>query len=213
MINSARHKYFDLGCALPDNQHLVLYQAVTDRFYLALDDLGIAQEIKKVMSSRYDLWICRIDQADNYQTNLIDNDCCMLWSLGNKQDIMVSKPFPCTVTMIEHLVPADELCEQDLTHVFDEQSYMHLVKFWMGYIHAMRGWFSWYDLEEFVSRVIVDPPQGSLFGLVKETENYILSCCYHGRDHNIVDAMILDRIYRHSELREIHELWQKNNLA
>ena len=126
---------------------------------------------------------------------------------------MATRPFPCTVTQVHRLVPATDASEQDLEHLLQEQRYMHLVRFWAGYIVAMRGWYGWYDLEEFMSNVIVDTPPGSMFDLLKDTEKYILSCCYHGRDLDSVDAMIRERINGHVELLEIYEIWQKDNLA
>lgn len=208
-----RTRYFDLGCALSGREHLALYQPVTDRFYLTLDDVWLAQEIKKIMSGRFDLWICRIDQCQNYSPNLIDNECCFDWSLANKTDVVASRPWPMRVIEVSELVSAEPMSITDRTHVIQQQDHMHLIRFWAGYIKAMKSWLSWYDLEDFMSKVITSVPEGSLIQYLQDLEKFILSQCYHGLDVETVDAAILNRVNSHALSKEIYELWQQDNLS
>jgi hypothetical protein len=77
-------KYFHWGIYPEDTPVYGLYEPVLDKFLLVLNSLEHAEMLKYLNYSRYGLYICRLDQASNFQEILIDNECCENWSFTNK---------------------------------------------------------------------------------------------------------------------------------
>jgi hypothetical protein len=64
-----------------------LYSPISDCFYFVYHDYRVLQEARVLLSSKLDLHIVRLDTAENWAANLIDNECCENWSWENKGDL------------------------------------------------------------------------------------------------------------------------------
>lgn len=79
-------EYFNIGCSTEFGLcHIGLYQPLMNRFLLTLGDVHQAREIALIASNRYHLFLVNLTSADNYSSNLIDNQCCENWALLNSQ--------------------------------------------------------------------------------------------------------------------------------
>jgi len=80
------NKYFDIGIPKRFGScHIGLYQPVENRFLLTLCDVQHAQDIALIISGRYPVFLVDMTSAENYCENLIDNLCCMDWSIQPDQ--------------------------------------------------------------------------------------------------------------------------------
>ena len=218
MINRSdrAYRYHDLGAFQPNLQHLALYQPSADAFFLTLSDSdsALARKIKQLMSGRYDLFVCRLDTAQNHQPNLIDNDCCFAWSLENALDLPVTRPYDFhSVWSVTNLIPRADTYPTDKDHLLEQQQYMHMIKFWLGFVTSTKGLMPWYDHENFMSQVISAPPQGSRIHLIHDIEKLILKSCYHGRHYEPVDQSIRLAISHDEFLTKVLYEWEKDNLS
>lgn len=208
-------KYFDFGYKTqPNHPHLALYQPTADCFFFTLDDLIQADEIKKIMSSRYSLFVCRVDTAENYNDNLIDNECCHDWTLSNKSDINIAKPylFGKYVNVIELMQNDKDKIEQ--SEIKKEQEYIHMVRFWLKFSAWCKSLFDWYTLEEFMYDVIEQQPTGhSLYHEIKNIDLSIRRACYHGNNIASVETVIENQIHSMTLISDLYEQWKKDNLA
>lgn len=64
-----------------------LYSPISDCFYFVYHNYRILQEVRVLLSSKFDLHIVRLDTAENWTPNLVDNECCENWTWANKQDL------------------------------------------------------------------------------------------------------------------------------
>lgn len=65
------------GSANPEQYALLDLR--TNTFAIVIGEFEVAQTLAVLFSSRYFLGLCRIDQADNFKDNLIDNEVCTHW--------------------------------------------------------------------------------------------------------------------------------------
>lgn len=72
--------------------HYGVFQPALDCFLLTLPDRDLAHEICRLASSRFPLFVCSLDRADNYHPTLIDNTCCENWSIGSGTAITAGEP-------------------------------------------------------------------------------------------------------------------------
>jgi len=82
-------KYFTYGHS-PDlrNPTYGLYQPVLNCFLIVFPDYdSIGPQLAAILSSRYLLQPIRIDTADNYTHNIIDNEICERWTISNLDEI------------------------------------------------------------------------------------------------------------------------------
>jgi hypothetical protein len=78
--------YFDIGYPKRFGScHIGLYQPVENRFLLTLCDVQHAQDIALIISGRYPVFLVDMTSAENYCENLIDNLCCVDWSILPEQ--------------------------------------------------------------------------------------------------------------------------------
>ena len=94
-----------------------LYSPMINRFVLTHSNKSTLQTLSVLFSGRYNLILCRLDRADNFHKNLIDNLVALSWTT-NPLDINftrfldVSTEFNCT-----------QLINDDFVH-FDDQEYL-----------------------------------------------------------------------------------------
>jgi hypothetical protein len=109
-----------------------LYEPVGGCFLIILKNEIIAQELKNILSSRYNLYICRLDTASNYTLSQINNANCNNWSLVNKNDITFIVPFN-----PEHIL-VKELCwttETPKYNTFNETAWCLFCAYWIAILN------------------------------------------------------------------------------
>lgn len=79
-----------------------LYNPIIDCFVLTSSDLETLHLVSLLFSSRYNLILCRLDQADNFRNNLIDNSICMNWTLSRSNSLNFTR-FP-KFNKVAHIV-------------------------------------------------------------------------------------------------------------
>ena len=70
-----------------------LYSPALDCFVITHNNKDILRRLSLLFSSRYNLILCRLDLADNFAINLIDNMVCLDWTLQTS-DITKITRFP-----------------------------------------------------------------------------------------------------------------------
>lgn len=123
---------YELGYSENPSTYLGLYQPVLGCFLLTLDNLTSAQEIVRIASSRYNLYIVDLLHAKNYHHNIIDNDCCENWKLSNLNQIQVGIREPeKDIILVKELVP----CVRQDPDINEEKKYLQLVRHYIEYIN------------------------------------------------------------------------------
>ena len=108
-------KYFQWGIATDNVPIYGLYEPVLDKFLIVLDSLEHAELLKYLLSSRYHIFICRLDLASNFKSIGVDNSCCHYWSFVDKDR---------TLQLALNLSNTDpvivkELCASSSTKIWD----------------------------------------------------------------------------------------------
>lgn len=133
-----------------------------------------------LFSSRYSLHVCRLDSAENFGKNLIDNESCFNWSPESTQGIGFTRflSFDEHVHDIQKLrhhedTPELELLYQDREYLWAAAKYIRM--FETGSLDLRyKSWIE-EDLREFVDLPISAHP-------VAELKNKIFSIIYHEFD-------------------------------
>lgn len=123
---------YKLGYPENSSTYLGLYQPVLGCFLLTLSDLAAAQEIVRIASSRYNLYIVDLLRAKNYHHNIIDNDCCENWKINNLDHMRIG-----IVASEKDIIIAEELvpCSSQDVDIDEEKKYLQLVKHYVEYIN------------------------------------------------------------------------------
>lgn len=169
--------------------HLGLWEPVTSRFLLTLNHVDKAQTMRMIASSRYNLFVCDLRSANNYQPNLIDNSCCENWTVGSKQGLMVSKPYKFNHTVeIQNLVPVEvpgPACDH-------EKSWLLLCYHWLGILEKFKQ-EDWYVQDRFIKKIFsteLSRHGADYFDKIDQVENYILKTLYLGQDLDQINHSI-----------------------
>lgn len=132
-------KYFSYGYS-PNPKHSViygLYQPVLNCFLIVFPDFeSIGMQLTALLSSRYLLQPVRIDTADNYYHNIIDNTVCENWTISNFDTISVSD-----IAAKMHLVLADQLIASTPVdcmpiQIQKEKEWAQFCLFWLRFIQT-----------------------------------------------------------------------------
>jgi hypothetical protein len=86
--------YFFYGAAIDNPGQYCqygLYNPVLDCFVLVHSDLSMLRLLLKLFSSRYYLILCRLDLAQNFDKNLLDNSVCINWTVENSDQFLFTK--------------------------------------------------------------------------------------------------------------------------
>lgn len=204
------NKYFDYGCpASPNGHHYGLYQLAIDRILFTVEELDLAQQISLIMSSRYNLYLYDLSRAKNYEPNLIDNDCCINWTVSNKDQIQVTHSYSISVISADGLESA---CKPipDFIDFPLEQAWMQMSLYWLRFIKYLKTEsYQWYDVERFVKMISLetDIPWGYA-DHVDDFEGQINRLLYLGRDES-VDTEIRDLINGDEFLKTKYQQWAR----
>lgn len=143
--------YFDYGIPKDTDQPVFgLWEPVSDRFLLILDDPDIASTIKMTAAGRYNLFVCEISNAKNYYHNIIDNTCCENWTIGNSHSIFVSN--------LDHYhgpQPVTELLSKEGSPDWPmqiEKDFLQMCFYWGKFFRYLKK-SGWYPFDRFVERL------------------------------------------------------------
>jgi hypothetical protein len=130
-------KYFTYGYS-PDLKNTIygLYQPVLNCFLIVFPDYDVVgPQLAAILSSRYLLQPIRIDTADNYAHNVIDNEVCECWTISNLNDIptrtIITK---LTVVPADRLIPVTKVPE--LIQIKKEKQWAQFCLFWLRFIKS-----------------------------------------------------------------------------
>ena len=105
--------------------------AKTEKIYL--------KYLKYILSSRYNLHICRLEQATNYVHGMITNENCETWSLTNRSEIRFS------VSLSTKIVMVRELCAPRDPATYDIDTEKFWCQFCSHYLHRIYEEEDWSD--------------------------------------------------------------------
>jgi hypothetical protein len=198
MIMRTNFKYYVNGQApTADVPVYGLYSPISDCFYFVYHDYRVLQESRVLLSSKFDLHIVRLDTAENWAANLVDNECCENWTWANKEDLSWGKenyPDPMMkFTDFHALHHAQQLVPS--THVTQEiekyaQWIMLCVHYYISLTKLVRN--RTYEFDQRLKDLI---PHGDSLSY-DTNQKYILdhqirSLLYNGVDINLVDQAII----------------------
>ena len=129
-------KYFTYGYS-PDlrNPMYGLYQPVLNCFLIVFSDYdAVGPQLASILSSRYLLQPIRIDSADNYTHNVIDNEVCENWSISNYNEIS-----PNDIIIGVNIILANQLIPiaspvTGLIQIAKEKQWAQFCLFWLRFI-------------------------------------------------------------------------------
>lgn len=182
-------KYFNYGYSQnPKWPVYALYQPTIDCFLHVVDDLAVANQLRFLLSSRYQIVVCDVSRADNYYPTIIDNEICENWSLTNKGDIKFYHMYLSTMPVF-----AEGLCSSQLKFSWDtdyEKQWILLCSHWVKFVNDLKD-KTYYDIAVEIDRVenlhnTADYPRR----VVEPLEKEIMNLLYLGQDIKDVDYRI-----------------------
>lgn len=102
------------------HSQLGLYNPVIDRIVVVFDNEEVLRRISVCWSSRCQLVLCELGAAENFTVNLIDNSCCMNWTISDKQKLQWTQfpDFDRPPFMVRELI--QKSCEVDQSDILVE---------------------------------------------------------------------------------------------
>lgn len=97
-------EYFSWGIPTDEKKEIFcLYASVLDRFIFITNSRENAIQLGILISSKINTIPIRIDTSKNYSSSLIDNSCCLRWTVEDNQNINTFSPY-------------SQLTESDIIH-------------------------------------------------------------------------------------------------
>lgn len=183
------NKFFQWGYSNLNDNQFGLWEPTLDRFLLILNDVSLVDCIIMVSSSRYNLYLCNLNSAQNYSRNLIDNSCCENWTLSNKSQIKIGKFNQYnTATTVEFLVPS---LDNPKWNIKQEKAWLQICWFWLNFIHEIKN-HQWHQKIQFIKKIYSSELNYShdYFDNIDLVETYILKNLYFERDIEIINQNI-----------------------
>lgn len=189
-------KYFTYGYS-PDLRNSVygLYQPVLNCFLIVFPDYNsVGPQLAAILSSRYVLQPVRLDTADNYVHNVIDNEICECWTISNIDEILPNE----IITRVNVLL-ADQLVQTTPAksiQIKKEKQWAQFCLFWLRFIRS--------ECQFGVAGLWIDSQIGNLdifnvfepvlFPDHKEVVTKIMSLLYLGQDLEQTEQAIFDLV-------------------
>lgn len=136
--------------------HYALYQPTLGCFLLIADNKDHLIKIKNLTTSRYNLTICQIDCATNYEFNLIDNNCCENWmpsfvgSGPDFTDIGTVTEFPV------HKLVQSEINNSIVVDIEKEKEWLQYLWYWIRFLEKIPDLYvSWYHQKKLMSEIVL----------------------------------------------------------
>lgn len=139
MIPESQWFFFGTACKRNITQthsQLALYNPIIDRFVVVFDDEDLLRRTSVCWSNRCQLILCELGQADNFAPELIDNSCCMNWTLSDTHGLRWTR-FPDqnqAAYQVQHLLPqtvpldCNDLILQNLEYIWASITWLWIEK-------------------------------------------------------------------------------------
>lgn len=142
MINS---KYFFYGSAIsrPGQgfSQYALYEPISDRFVMTSQFPNSLVTVLRLFAGKASLRLCRLSSAVNFNPTLLDNTCCLNWTIADKTNLVVSRGIDNHITAdiydVTELTASKELVEPEL--IVENQEYLFAVYNWTTF-EERRDW-------------------------------------------------------------------------
>jgi hypothetical protein len=175
-----------------------LYQPVLNCFLIVFPDYDVVgQQLTAILSSRYLLQPIRLDIADNYTRNVIDNKVCENWTISNlyeisPTDIMAGVKIILANQLIPVAPPAPELIA-----IAREKQWAQFCLFWLRFIRLESQFNAaglWID-NQIGNLDIFDVFEPVLFPNYREFVKKTISLLYLGRDLEKTEQEIIKLVH------------------
>ena len=184
MNDITQSPYFFYGSAANYNGHLCqfgLYEPITDRFVLVTKIKEIAENIALLFSSRYNLLVCDLTSAENFNDKLLDNSCCYNWTIGNKDNLKINEKISSLIIKdtfeVQHIVESDAISEDDL--IVADREYLLAAVRWISDVEErkiLHGADPFFESEIIMNNLIHLPIRlSSATKIFKEVSNEIFT--------------------------------------
>ncbi len=186
-LMSGKFKYFTLG--YPEHPALpvyAIYQPTLNRFINIVASIDIAQQLRRVLSSRYQCYIVCLNTADNYQPNLIDNDVCEHWTLPDPIKLIHFDQMDASTTYFaDNLVPATDTPNWDIEK---EKAWCLMCQYWLIFLQRFKRQL---DTADLVLRAVphIKPDKSEYH---QQITTQISDILYTTRDIDLADQKIRD---------------------
>ena len=190
-------KYFVHGYpAVPTEPIYALYQPVLDCFVLLVPSKDLACKVKYILSSKYSTYVVRLDTAENFEQNLIDNEICEQWTLSNKNDIAIDIPFENAFTSAKKLCKTNHLIKWDRNK---EKQRALICLFWVNMIEKTKQSQPYTDVDLYLKDVV----QENLDYTTQSFYDQILKILYLTDDAEQADQQLTELMNSTS----LHQQW------
>lgn len=205
---------YDLGCPTKlGDPHFGLHHSVLGCFLVTVCSQQQAHELQLLASSRYNLVIVDLTSADNYDVNLIDNDCCDNWTFSNAQSVNIFKPIVYQTLENwdqEGLASAHRLVPSLLDpRTAKEKSYLQMMLQWRSFVAWLMAWTRHIARYQAVAQLVPIAPE-VFYDTVLEFDLKTKQILYLERDHTQADAAIRELIHANELLQPRYEKWKKD---
>jgi len=189
-------KYFTHGYSSNSRNSIYgLYQPVLNCFLIVFPDYAsIGPKLAAILSSRYVLQPIRLDTADNYSHNIIDNEICELWTISNLNDIspndLITKA---NILLADRLIPTTPI---ELIQIEKEKQWAQFCLFWLRFIRLESQFNAaglWID-NQIGNLDIFNVFEPILFPNYREFVTKTMSLLYLGQDLEKTEQAILDLV-------------------
>lgn len=163
-----------------------LYSPALECFVITHNNKNILRQLALLFSSRYNLILCRLDLADNFAINLIDNIVCLDWTLQASKIIKITRfpdysELPYQVTHLINNTARSHL----MNNFYQDQQYLWAAVFWIELLE-----YHWYStnlpfIEEQLNSFVELPDRGGI-----TVKNQIYKIIYHEFDFIIARKKI-----------------------
>jgi hypothetical protein len=191
-------KYFTYGYS-PDLRNSIygLYQPVLNCFLIVFPDYDVVgPQLTAILSSRYLLQPIRIDTANNYAHNVIDNEVCERWSISNFDKIFPNDIInQVNVILADQLIPVASL-NPGLIQIEKEKQWAQFCLFCLRFINS--------ECQTGAAGLWIDNQIGNLdiFNMFEPVLSVqytqvvanIMSMLYQGRDLATTEQAIIDLV-------------------
>ena len=198
--------WYDFGYPLDGEQdHLALYEPASDILMFTHGNLELIRQLKLIMSSRYSLYLCKINQATNYRKNLIDNQCCYNWTIRNKSFNLIESYMDADPIIVDELLPATNLNHRDFD-IFIEQHWMQSAVKWIKFIQFWKKIYKWYTVENFLLEIFEneDLVVNSGAAEINKFEKILKKSFYLNRDIETAEQEIQKYVQDNEELLKLY---------
>lgn len=141
---SSQFRYFDLG--YPDHPALpvyAIYQPTLNCFINIVANVTVAQQLRRVLSSRYQCHVVCLNTADNYSPNLIDNEVCERWTLQDPAGLIdFDRLDTSMIVSADHLTLVSNPVDWPIGQ---EKAWCLLCQHWLNFLQRLRRRLNFVD--------------------------------------------------------------------